>query len=184
VDEKLHRSDIRSDPTTGAVKEGVPLQLAIKVSRIDGSGCSPLAGAVVDLWHCDANGVYSDVRDPGFQTLGQKFLRSYQVTDDAGMARFTTIYPGWYAGRTVHIHFKIRIKRTVLWHYDFTSQMYFDDAFTDRVFAREPYAGRGPRTVRNRQDGIFLDGGSHLMLAPVEQGPGYAAAFDIGLRVD
>jgi protocatechuate 3,4-dioxygenase beta subunit len=182
VDERLNRSDIRSDPTNGAVKEGVPLRLTIKVSRISGSRCIPLSGAYVDLWHCDAFGVYSDVRDPGFSTLGQRFLRGYQITDATGTVQFTTIYPGWYRGRTVHIHFKIRIKRSFLWGYDFTSQMYFDDAFTDRVYSRSPYAGRGQRTVRNGRDGIFGDGGRQLMLSPVESGPGCTATFNIGLQ--
>ena len=65
-------------------------------------------GAVIDVWHCDAAGVYSDVTDPGFDTTGSDFLRGYQVTDESGRAAFTTVYPGWYQGRTVHIHFKIR----------------------------------------------------------------------------
>ena len=99
VDERLNRSDIRMDPTAGSVVEGIPLDLTFNVSRIDSSSsCTPLAGAVVNVWHCDALGQYSDVRDTaeGFNTLGQKYLRGYQVTDENGSARFTTIYPGWY----------------------------------------------------------------------------------------
>jgi hypothetical protein len=69
VDEKLNRSDIRSDPSDGSVKEGVPLQIIFRVSQI-GAGCVPLAGAAVDVWHCDALGVYSDTTDPGFNTVG------------------------------------------------------------------------------------------------------------------
>src|ERR687886_2979866 len=103
VDEKLNRSDIRTDPSNGLVKEGVPLDLAFNVSKVSDTSCAPLAGALVHVWHCDALGVYSDVRDPGFDTRGQKFLRGYQVTDENGTARFTVIYPGWYQGRTVHI---------------------------------------------------------------------------------
>ncbi|MBI5197884.1 MAG: intradiol ring-cleavage dioxygenase [Nitrospirae bacterium] len=183
VDEKLNRSDIRSDPMNGVVKQGTPFRLTVKVSQISRGRCTPIAGAVVDLWHCDAFGVYSDVRDPGFRTTGQKFLRGYQVTDDSGQVKFITIYPGWYSGRTVHIHFKIRIRRAYLWDYDFTSQWYFDDPFTDRVYTRAPYSGRGPRNVRNRDDGIFRYGGEQLMLAPVESGDGYAATFDIGLQI-
>jgi protocatechuate 3,4-dioxygenase beta subunit len=54
----------------------------------------------VDVWHCDALGVYSGVRDFRFDTSGQKFLRGYQTTDERGEVRFLTIYPGWYVGRT------------------------------------------------------------------------------------
>lgn len=111
VDERLNRSDIRTEPSDGSVKEGVPLDLTFNVSRSDSiSSCTPLAGAIVNVWQCDALGEYSDVQDAaeGFDTRGQKFLRGYQVTDKNGTARFTTIYPGWYKGRAVHIHFKIR----------------------------------------------------------------------------
>ena len=109
VDEKLLRSDIRADSSTGAVKAGAPLALAIKVSQVtpDG-GCAPLPGAQVDFWQCDAMGAYSDVTDKLFDTKGQKFLRGHQITDAAGGVKFVTIYPGWYPGRAVHIHFKVR----------------------------------------------------------------------------
>src|SRR5204862_5959516 len=78
VDERLNRSDIRSDPSDGLVKEGFLLELALRVHKIGGSDCTPLAGVVVDVWHCDALGVYSDVRDRSFDTRGKKFLRGYQ----------------------------------------------------------------------------------------------------------
>ncbi len=120
------------------MKAGVPLRLAIKVSRIDGSRCTPLAGAPVDLWHCDVLGVYSDVEDPGFTTIGQKFLCGFQRTDPAVTAQFTTIYPWWFHGRTVHLHFKIRTRPSSGPGYQFTSQLYFDDPLTDRVHALAP----------------------------------------------
>src|SRR5207244_2699335 len=99
---------IRSDPSDGSVKPGAPLRLALRVSRLTAGSCAPLPGAMVDVWHCDALGAYSDVSDPGGSTVGKKFLRGYQVTDAEGLVRFTTIYPGAYPGRAVHIHFKIR----------------------------------------------------------------------------
>ena len=108
VDEKLNRADIRSDPTDGTGKSGAELRLAFNVTRIDGATCTPLAGAIVDVWHCDARGIYSDVSDGSFDTRGKQFLRGYQVTDKDGAARFITIFPGWYQGRTAHLHFKIR----------------------------------------------------------------------------
>jgi len=183
VDERLNRSDIRSDPTDGRVRPGTPLALTLRVSRLGAGDCQPLPGAQVDIWHCDALGVYSDVQDPGFNTIGQKFLRGYQVTDAHGEARFVTIYPGWYPGRTVHIHFKIRTAPVAQRHFEFTSQLYFDDVLTDRVHAVPPYAANGPRTARNQHDWIFRRGGDQLMLAPTVVAEGYAAAFAIGLRL-
>jgi protocatechuate 3,4-dioxygenase beta subunit len=183
VDERLNRSDIRSDPGAGVTKPGVPLLLALTVSSLHGGACRPIPGAQVDVWHCDADGIYSDVTDPHFKTLGQRFLRGYQVTDREGTARFTTIYPGWYEGRTVHIHFKVRTDPASDKGHAFTSQLYFDDAFSDRVLARAPYAGRGERKVRNADDEIFPDGGRELLLDPRPSGKGYAASFAIGLQL-
>lgn len=182
VDERLNRSDIRSDPATGSVKPGVPLRVTFRVMRID-ERCTPIAGALVDLWQCDAAGAYSGVRDSAGSTVGQRFLRGYQVTDTEGAASFTTIYPGWYPGRAVHLHFKIRTQAARSRAHEFTSQLYFDDAITDRVLAREPYAGRGARDLRNDRDGIFTrGGGSNLVLAVSAGGQGYAGIFDIGLQ--
>jgi protocatechuate 3,4-dioxygenase beta subunit len=183
VDERLHRSDIRADPTDGRVRPGTPLRLTLAISRMMGSGCRPLPNAHVDLWHCDALGVYSDVKDPHFNTIGQKFLRGYQMTDASGEVRFLTIYPGWYAGRTVHIHVKIRIAAPGNRSFEFTSQLYFDDALSNRVYADPPYATRGLRTARNEDDRIFRRGGDQLLLAPTPASQGYAAAFGIGLQI-
>ena len=179
VDEQLNRADIRPDPGDGSVRPGAPLALTFLVSRITGAACAPLAGAIVDVWHCDADGIYSGVNDRGFgSTAGQQFLRGYQTTDTGGAASFITIYPGWYSGRATHIHFKIRTGDG----YEFTSQLYFDDALTDRVHGQEPYVARGPRDTRNANDGIFRNGGELLTLHVVESGDGYAGTFDIGLQ--
>lgn len=182
VDERLNRSDIRTDPANGRVKAGTPLALTFLVSRLDDGNCQPLPGAQVDIWHCDAMGVYSDVQDPGFDSTGQKFLRGYQVTDSRGSVQFITVYPGWYPGRTVHIHFKIRTAPMARRSFAFTSQLYFDDELTDRVHTAQPYATAGPRTTRNQQDWIFQRGGAQLLLAPIPTTDGYSATFTIGLR--
>ena len=186
VDELLDRSDIRSDPPpgSGAVSEGIPLDLEIRVSRVGNRTCTPLPEAMVDVWQCDALGVYSDVRDMNgfFDTRGKKFLRGFQRTDKAGRARFRTIYPGWYQGRTVHIHFKIRTPVSGSRAHEFTSQLYFDDALSDEVFRRTPYAKTG-RRVLNEQDGIFRNGGRQLMLALQPRESGYTGSFDIGLAL-
>jgi protocatechuate 3,4-dioxygenase beta subunit len=183
VEEELDRSDLRSDPLTGAVRPGVPLRLTFNVSRTSGATCVPLAGAKIDLWHCDATGRYSDARSRGSSSAGEKFLRGYQRTDAAGMAQFLTIYPGWYGGRAVHVHFKIRTAASSAPAYEFTSQLYFDDALTDRVYAFEPYAPGRRRSMRNADDFLFRDGGSELLLDPVQDAQGYAATFDIGLQI-
>jgi protocatechuate 3,4-dioxygenase beta subunit len=183
VDERLNRSDIRSDPSDGSVKDGVPLRLAFRVHEIRGSACTPLAGAMVDIWHCDALGVYGDVRDRSFDTRGKKFLRGYQVTDATGTAQFLTIYPGWYPGRTVHIHFKIRTNPESRRGYEFTSQIYFDDALTDQIQVQAPYSAKGQGRLRNQRDDSFLDGGDQLMPQLTKEAQGYSGAFDIGLQM-
>ena len=182
VDAELERSDIRSDPSTGAVSDGIPLTLRFNVSRISRGDCSALPGALVDLWQCDADGVYSGVEDEGAPASAreQHFLRGYQHTDDDGTARFTTIYPGWYRQRAVHVHFKVRTE-VAGQPYEFTSQLYFDEALTDKVHAEAPYAARGRRTRMNADDRIFLDGGESLMARVSEGDDGYAATFDLGL---
>lgn len=177
VDEDLNRADIRSDPATGQVSAGVPLELTFRVSQVDAAACRPLAGIQVDVWHCDANGIYSDTNQLGFQTVGQKFLRGYQVTDERGVAQFTTIYPGWYEGRAVHIHFKMRTGDGD----DFTSQLFFDETFTDEVYTSAPYNSRGERRLRNDDDGIFRQSNGQMMLTVTKVGAGYAATFDIAL---
>lgn len=182
VDERLNRSDIRTDPTTGAMKSGSLLGLNINVTRLNSGVCTPLTGAYVDIWHCDALGIYSDVSDPGFNTKGQKYLRGYQVTEGNGSVQFTTIYPGWYSGRAVHIHFKIRLFTGSQTAYEFTSQLFFDDAFTDQVYTQAPYSSKGARNTRNNQDGIYNGGGSQLLLNVSQTSQGYAATFDIALQ--
>jgi protocatechuate 3,4-dioxygenase beta subunit len=179
VDEKIERSDVRTDSNSGTAQEGIPLALAFAVSKVSGNGCTAFEGAVVDVWHCNAAGEYSDIAQNG--TVGQNFLRGYQVTDANGSATFTTIYPGWYQGRTVHIHFKIRTEPAASSGLEFTSQLFFDESVTAEVFAQAPYAGRGTQDTTNANDGIYRDGGSQLLLTPMRSGSGYAATFEIGV---
>lgn len=182
VDERLHRVDIRSDPTDGSVSPGTPLELRFNVSRVVDGRCVPVPGAHVDVWQCDHSGTYSDVRDPRFDSTGRKFLRGYQVTDAAGAVAFTTIYPGWYQGRAVHIHFKVRSAPSVARGFEFTSQLYFDEGLTDAVHAKAPYAARGQRSVRNERDGIFRrQGGQSLILDVQPKGDGYTGTFNVAI---
>jgi protocatechuate 3,4-dioxygenase beta subunit len=110
-------------------------------------------------------------------------LRGYQLTDARGEAKFLTIYPGWYQGRTVHIHVKVRTAPQGKRSFEFTSQMYFDDLLSDRVFTDVPYATKGKRTARNQDDRIFRRGGDQLMLAPTRTPDGLSATFAIGLQL-
>ena len=189
VDKQLDRSDIRVEPSTGVVKPGEALALAFSVQQIANGQCSPLSGAMVDVWQCDAAGVYSGVNDRmvGFNTEGQRFLRGYQVTDANGLAQFTTIYPGWYQGRAVHIHFKIRTPVQAALAdqtdktYEFTSQLFFDDSLTDRIHGQQPYAAKGQRDLRNERDGIYRQGGESLLVPVALSQQGFSALFDVGL---
>ncbi|HEV8191892.1 MAG TPA: hypothetical protein VGP82_10470 [Ktedonobacterales bacterium] len=161
---------------------GVPLRLVFRASQVSNC-CAPLSGAIVDTWQCDALGIYSDVTDPGFTTIGRTFLRGYQVTNASGAVQLTTIYPGWYQGRTVHIHFKIRTAASSEASHEFTSQLLFDDTLTDRVHAQLPYASKEQRTRRNDGDAIYRGGGSQLLLTCTREGQGYTATFGIGLQL-
>lgn len=178
VDERLNRSDIRTDPGSGAVRPGTPLRLTFRVSRSSGGSCTALSGVFVDVWHCDALGVYSDVEN----ARGQRFLRGYQATDAAGVAQFTTVFPGLYQGRAVHIHFKIRTSLTGSGQ-EFTSQLFFDEAVIAQVYSQPPYSQKGPRDTPNARDGIYQGGGSQLVLPIVSEGAGLGATFDIALQL-
>jgi protocatechuate 3,4-dioxygenase beta subunit len=177
VDERLNRSDIRTDPADGSTRPGVPLRITFRVTRASGNTCAALAGVFVDVWHCDALGTYSDVQGAG----GRKFLRGYQVTDASGTAQFTTIFPGWYSGRAIHLHFKIR---TSLGGggYEFTSQLFFDESVIAAVMAQSPYRGKGQPDTSNARDGIYQGGGSQLLVTSVAEGAGYGTTFDIALQ--
>lgn len=178
VDERLNRSDIRANPADGSLRAGVPLALTLRIAALDGTGCMPLLGAIVDIWHCDAGGIYSDVVDGASDTPGSKFLRGYQIADTEGAVRFTTVYTGWYPGQAVHIHLKVRAGGRAGRHYELTSQLYFDQAVTERVYAR-----RGAGWPRNAGDVIFRRGGRQLVLTPVAADTGNRAAFDVALHL-
>jgi protocatechuate 3,4-dioxygenase beta subunit len=192
VDEMLNRSDIRPDPTDGSVQEGVPLTLVLHVYDVNEGTCVPLKGAQVDVWHANAMGQYSDIEQAG--TAGTKFLRGYQITDDNGTVRFTTVYPGWYQGRAVHLHFKVRMFEGSEKTLEFTSQFFFNDTISDQVYSQAPYSDRSIRDMRNDQDGIFngasTDGlvqshvGEHLILNLTKQDQGYLGTFNIGLKLN
>jgi protocatechuate 3,4-dioxygenase beta subunit len=189
VDGMPNRSDIRSDTLDGSVQEGVPLRLIINVYNVDESdgSCSPLKDAQVDVWQANSQGVYSGVAQAG--TGGKNFLRGYQVTDDNGAVRFTTIYPGWYEGRAIHIHDKVRIFEGLENPFEWTSQLYLNNSINEQVHQQPPYRNHGPVQLTNEEDMIFrgastdrvveINTGKHLMLNLTKDAHGYTGTFDI-----
>ncbi len=170
---------VRRDITEG--RPGTPLLVAIQL--VEAGSCAPIPDAVVDIWHPDAVGQYSGFRgqgDDNSDTSGESFLRGKQTTDANGLVEFETIYPGWYPGRTVHIHFKAYTDgRTFV-----TSQMYFPDDVSDTVFLAEPYAARGPRGTTNANDWLFnsVPANEALMGAVTQNDDGYAVSLSIGVE--
>jgi protocatechuate 3,4-dioxygenase beta subunit len=161
---------LRRDITEG--RPGVPLLLRLKV--VDASTCRPIKGAAVDIWHADARGVYSGF---GAGRGSRAFMRGVQRTDRTGLARFGSVYPGWYQGRTVHIHVKVHVAGNVV----HTGQLYFPDKVTDRVFRRKPYSRRPRRTTRNAEDFVFAQGGRRSMLALRKVGGAYVGSIALGV---
>ena len=160
---------VRRNVTDG--KPGVPLALRLTVVNV--ASCRPIKGAAVEIWHCDAGGAYSGVQgDSGM------FLRGVQRTDAKGLALFRTIYPGWYQGRTVHIHTKVHLGGNVV----HTGQLYFSDAVTDAVYRRNPYTQRPSRSTRNSDDGIYRNGGKRSTLKVARSGSAYIGSIAMGVQ--
>lgn len=179
-DAEPERRDVVED------RDGVVLQLGIRLAR---NANTPPSGAVVEIWQCDALGHYSGFPPPDSSAVAtaatapraaylsdQTFLRGRQRTDSAGMVEFRTIYPGWYPGRTVHIHVMVHTAGQV-----FTSQLYFPDETSDQVLVQMPYATRPGRDTTNDTDEIFTTGGDPAVLDIVPNGDGYRAAICLEL---
>ncbi len=167
---------VRRDITEG--RPGATLMLHTTV--VNASTCKPIKGAAVDIWHCDAGGLYSGVTNAGGEqdaTDSRTFLRGIQRTDASGLAVFKTIYPGWYQGRTVHIHVKVHVRGNVV----HTGQLFFSDALTDAVYGREPYSSRPNREVRNADDSIYRNGGQKGLVRAVQSGNGYVGRITMGV---
>jgi protocatechuate 3,4-dioxygenase beta subunit len=168
------RSDIRED------REGTRLRLAIRVR--DADSCEPLKNAVVDLWHCDALGSYSGFEAAsgggpggGGRTEDEKYLRGAQVTNSDGIVEFVTVYPGWYQGRTVHIHGKVHVdNQTAL-----TTQFFFDHKVSERVYEGSPYSQHSDRDMLNDNDNIF---DPSLLLDLSKDGEGYLGVISLDVK--
>ena len=156
------------------ITEGLPgAPLALRLTVVSASACTPVAGAKVDIWHASALGVYS-----GVQGNTGTFMRGVQPTTAHGVALFETVYPGWYTGRAVHIHVKVHLGGNVV----HTGQLFFPDTLTDRVYRRSPYSTRPARDTRNATDAIFRNGGSRSMLKVARSGSGYVGAIVLGVH--
>lgn len=171
---------VREDITEG--RPGVPLKLLLQVT--DGATCQPISGARVDVWHCDATGQYSGYDgqgdERGISTKGEKFLRGTQTTGSTGEVAFRTIYPGWYRGRTTHIHFKVLLDEKAM----LTGQMYFPDALSEYIFtAIAPYNDRkAKRDTLNSTDWIAGADGDHITFVSIrEEADAYVATLVIGV---
>lgn len=145
-DPALERADI-----TEGTQTGVPTNVRLQI--VDGS-CRPIEGARVDIWHCNAVGLYSGYPNQtgGVDTTGETFLRGTLFASASGIVEFETIYPGWYPGRTTHIHFKVFLEeQTVL-----TGQVFFPDALSQSIYQNvPPYTDHGhDRRVMNGNDTI------------------------------
>lgn len=172
---------VRSDITEG--RPGLPLKLVLKI--IYNASCVPLADVRVDVWHCDAGGIYSGYSGQGddrnTSTKGQNYLRGTQTTDAKGLAVFQSIYPGWYPGRTPHIHIKAFLdQKTVL-----TGQIYFPDDMSARVYKTQAsYAARPVADTTNDRDGLFTEGqreGGGIILAMEETPEGVTGTLLIAV---
>jgi protocatechuate 3,4-dioxygenase beta subunit len=187
------RSDIRFDTSDGLIEEGIELQLIMNVYGVGNDGyCIPFSDTKVDIWHANSQGVYSGVTEQG--TEGNNFLRGYQIADDNGTVQFTTVYPGWYEGRAIHIHVKVRSLEGLQDPFEWTSQLYLDNSINEQVHKQPPYSNHGPIKMLNEEDGIFAgpstDGlvqtnsGEHLMLNLTEDVQGYIGTFNIGVNAN
>jgi protocatechuate 3,4-dioxygenase beta subunit len=170
-------------------RPGVPLALALTV--VDSDTCKPIRDAAVDIWHCDALGVYSG--EPSEGTEGETYLRGIQLTDRNGLAEFATIYPGQYPGRTTHIHVKVHIGGRLSdgtysgSHVSHTGQLFTSDRRDAEVFALAPYEHNTAEITSRSTDGIFrYQGGSSSVLALARVGnrlerDGFTAGVTLGV---
>ncbi|MFG2948307.1 intradiol ring-cleavage dioxygenase [Streptomyces adustus] len=167
----LDLETVRKNITEG--RTGVPLTLRVTV--VDIATCFPLPNTAVDIWHCDALGIYSGYVAGG-STPDTTFLRGVQLTDSTGVTEFTTIYPGWYVGRALHIHVKTHTGGTVSngtyhgGHVSHTGQLYFPESYNTRIASLSPYRSNTATRTLNARDGIYRNGGSSTVLSITQAG--------------
>jgi len=165
----------RRDITEG--RPGLPLSLMLTIVNTN-QNCQPLTNAAVEIWQCDATGNYSEYAQPGYDGTGQTFLRGLQMTDTSGQVTFTTIYPGWYAGRATHIHVDVFVNGVNRK----TTQIAFPEATSSAIYATGAYASKGRNPTTNASDMVFSDGtSSELATLTGSVATGYTATLTIGV---
>lgn len=181
-----NRSNIVANIDGTEVQEGVPLTLKITVVDSE-KGCAPYVGAQVDIWHCNASGVYSN--ESVESTLGKSWLRGYQITNAKGQVTFTTIVPGWYSGRTTHIHLRLRSSyddAAGLSDGTNTTQLFFAQTLVDTLDTTvAPYSAEGVNPTTNATDRVYAvqTSGNMQMTLSGDDTNGYTAAVTISLPI-
>ncbi|HEY1547829.1 MAG TPA: hypothetical protein VGG28_08415 [Kofleriaceae bacterium] len=180
------RSDITANLDGTSVQTGIPLALTFYIYDAQNS-CTPYVGAQVDIWHCNATGVYSDISSESTST--EQWLRGYQISDSTGKVTFTTIVPGWYQGRTTHIHLRIRSsydEAAGLSDGTNTTQVFFAQTLIDTIATTiTPYNSEGTNSTTNASDRVYsqqTDGKNEMSLTG-DTTAGYAATFSIYLPI-
>lgn len=178
------RSNILTNLDGTESQTGVSLVLTLYVFDSENS-CTAMEGVQVDIWHCNANGIYS--AESSESTTGKSWLRGYQITDSSGKVQFTTIIPGWYSGRTTHIHLRLRSS------YDSSSsgatntmQVFFDQTLIDTLATSvSPYSEEGTNPTTNATDRVYADqeDGTTLLTLSGSTSAGYTASFNIHLPI-
>jgi protocatechuate 3,4-dioxygenase beta subunit len=161
IDEKVTRRDVREG------KAGLPLVLALTV--VNAKTCRPIRNADVEIWHCDASGNYSGFDSGGGAQTETRYLRGHQRSNAAGTAMFLTVFPGWYPGRTPHIHLKAHTGQDRVVH---TGQLFFNEAITAAVYKQAPYSGHGQYDTPHARDMIFAQAGGSRAVARLSRRPG------------
>lgn len=169
IDNRLSRRDVREG------KAGTPLLLELTV--VNAKTCKPIRNADVEIWHADAAGAYSGFGAGGAQT---RFLRGHQRSNAKGVATFLTVFPGWYPGRTPHIHLKVHIGQDRVVH---TGQLFFNEAIAAQVYRQGAYAGRGNADTSHSRDGIYAQSGGAKATARLSRraAGGYVGRIVIGV---
>lgn len=178
------RSNILSNLDGTSIQEGVSLTLTIYVFDSENS-CTLMEGVQVDIWHCNASGIYS--AESVESTVGESWLRGYQLTDATGKVQFTTIIPGWYQGRTTHIHLRFRST------YDETDnsgtntmQLFFDQTLIDTLSTTvAPYSTEGQNATTNESDHVYTpeEEGTTLLTLTGSTEAGYSATFNAHMPI-
>ncbi|MFE4215358.1 intradiol ring-cleavage dioxygenase [Streptomyces sp. NPDC056844] len=192
---------VRKDITDG--KEGVPLTVRLTVQDTTES-CAAVAGAAVEIWHCDAWGYYSGytTANPGGEAPAESedtsgaddttYLRGYQIAGDDGVVEFTTVYPGWYTPRVTHIHVKVHTggsKDDGTYEggkVNYTGQLFFEDSYGESVYKLSPYSQHVGTPTALDDDMVYGGGGAKdgLMTVTGSAAEGYVGTLTLGIDPD